>query len=177
MSFNRLLVCVLSDIKVLEKKLKQIDYKIMMEKNRDRLKDKKRKTSLGKILILAGANHYYSEKIRSQKEVIALGALFYIAKIEKIKLAVLLGGCYDNFEKLENGKIEKLDIINLADRYYENYYFTRERKSKESKIEKLEYPLNLFLGVILNIKSGIEENEIINYEKMGDSIFSRKYNR
>ena len=177
MSFNRLLVCVLSDIKVLEKKLKQIDYKIMMEKNRDRLKDKKRKTSLGKILILSGANKYYNEKTRTPKEIIALGGLFYIAKIEKIKLAVLLGGCFNNFEKLENGKIEKLDIINLADRYYENYYFTRERKSKESKIEKLEYPLNLFLGVILNIKSGIEENEIINYEKMGDSIFSRKYNR
>lgn len=160
----------------LEKRKSQIERKIILQRNKERIKDKKRKISLGKMIILSGATQYYNPKDYPFNFVIVLGSLFYIVGIEsKFKLSILLGACFTIFQKIKDDDDLKSELVKNGQSYYEQYTLTKERKTKD---DTLEYPLDFFLGVVIAAKEFILTDKNIDYcHEIGDKIFTKRRNK
>lgn len=163
-----------SKIKSLEKKVNQLANQISLQKNKERFLEKKRKTSLGKIFIMAGARKFLDSESKPFNFVIALGGLFYIADMQDRKLSVLLGACNFVFENIKDDAEELKNIATVGDNFYYQHLQLKklQEETKKQKEEKLEYPLNFFLGIMVNAKNLLNSDEnIAQCHSIGDKMF------
>ena len=161
-------------IKNLEKKVDQIANRISLQKNKERFLEKKRKTSLGKIFIIAGARDFFDHEAKPFIFVIALGGLFYIAEMQDRKLSVLLGACHLMFEKFGNDDETVKYVSTIGNNLYANYLLRKKliKKDNKQKDVTLEYPLNFFLAIIIEAKNFLTSDEKIEQcHEIGDRIF------
>jgi len=162
-------------IKSLEKKIDQLANRISLQKTKERFLEKKRKTSLGKIFIMAGARDFFDQKNKNFSFVIGLGGLFYIAEMQDYKLSVLLGVCHLMFERLGNDNEAIKYIATVGDDFY--YAYLNMKKSSE-KTSALEHPLNFFLGIIVEAKKFLNSDEKIEQcHQIGDKMFIELKNK
>jgi len=169
-----------SKIKSLEKKVDQLANQISLQKNKERFLEKKRKISLGKIFIMAGARKFFNRESKPFSFVIALGGLFYIAEMQDRKLSVLLGACNLMFKNIENNNEAIKNISTVGDNHYYEYLQIKklQQENKKQKEEKLAYPLNFFLGVIVNAKKYLINDEKIEHcHVIGDKMFNALKNK
>ena len=161
-------------IKSLEKKVDQLSRQILLQKNKARFIESKRKTSLGKIFIMAGARNFFDRESKSFSFVIALGGLFYIAEMQDRKLSVLLGVCHLMFERFGNENEAIKNISTVGDNFYYEYLQIKklQQETKNQKQEMLGYPLNFFLGIIVQAKNFlISDENISRCHAIGDTMF------
>jgi len=161
-------------IKTLKKKLTQIDARISDAKNLARHKESKRKRSLGRILIMAGATNFYNVDDKPFNFIMSLGGLFYILDFQDFKLSVILGSCHSVISEIKNHQELQSELVKKSKSYYQDYLIRKavSQKSRTNKNTELEQPLFLLLGVLLKAKSLlIDDGSIDKYNQLGDNIF------
>ena len=169
-----------SKIQALEKKIDQLANRISLQKNKERFLAQKRKTTLGKIFIMAGARKFFNGESKPFNFVIGLGGLFYIVEMQDRKLSVLLGACHLMFEKFGNDDEMVKYVSMIGDNFYADYLSEKRLRKEDNKQkeEKLEYPLNFFLGVIVEAKNFLTSDEkITQCHEIGDRMFNDLKNK
>ena len=161
-------------IKSLEKKIDQIANRISLQKNKERFLEKKRKTTLGKIFIIAGARDFFDHEEKPFSFIIALGGLFYIAEMQDRKLSVLLGACHLMFKKFGKDDVVVKHVSTVGDNFYADYLLGKKsvEENNKPKNSTLAYPLNFFLGIIFEGKNFLTSDEkTTQCHEIGDRMF------
>ena len=145
-------------IKVLEKKIKQVEARISAQRFLARKKDTQIKRSLGRVFLLSGIAKIVDTSKLTPQETIIIGGLAKASGLNIFKLSQFLGAinitvraCHDMIFIDECKKIGE-------------YFYTDEKK--------LSYPFTLFLGIMVKANQYLtNDDNIQKAHEVGNVLF------
>jgi len=144
-------------LKLLEKKLKQTENRLMLERNKRRFMETKQKRSYGKMFVIAGAGNHVDITVMQDRDIIEMGALVITAKCDSFNIGTILGALHLIFDKCQDSSF-KSACVDLGISFYQT--------------KKLSDPECFLLGVALSAKRILENTERIEKCKViGDELF------